>query len=269
MSILLMSKVFATGLRPSKKIVLLSLADFASDDGKNVYPSVETVAEKSSLSTRSVQTIIGGFLKSGLLLVMKNPFGGAPGTTRHLAINLIKLENLMRLETDENFAPVQETANDSGGGVQMDDKTGATPAPKPSKNHHKTTTTDEPPESCGGETQEFEWPPQLDAEERDAIQAVFSFISKSNQQKQFALDELRAALTRREILRKASWVRKVLEKGLERTPAGKAYDRTRRERVELKNFQSQKPSEPKKEVDQNAGREQFQNWKKRQHLQSG
>lgn len=256
MSILLMSRVFATNLQPSKKIVLLALADFANDDGRNIFPSVATVAKKSSLSHRSVQSILGDFLRSGILRATKNPLGGAPGKTRHLQIDLTALENLMRLARDENFSPVPRPgADDSNGGVQTDAKTSAPPAPKPSKNHHKTTTDEPPNASRSGGTKELEWPPQLDSEERYAIQAVLSRASNSDQQKQFSLDELRAALARREISRKAAWVRKVLEKGIERTPAGKAYDRTRRERNERKENQSCKLPEPKTEVEKNTSRE--------------
>jgi hypothetical protein len=263
MSILLMSRVFATNLQPSKKIVLLALADFANDDGRNIFPSVATIARKSSLSHRSVQSILGDFLRSGILRVIKNPLGGAPGKTRHLQIDLTALENLMRIARDENFAPVPETdADDSNGGVQTDAKTSATPAPKPSKNRHKTSTTDAPPNaSRGGATEELEWPPQLDSEERNVILAVLSSISNSDQQKQFALDELRAALTRREIPRKAAWVRTILEKGIERTPAGKAYDRARNERRERNESHSLKPSEPKTEVEKTVGRERLRKMK--------
>lgn len=253
-----MSRVFLTNLQPSKKIVLLALADFANDDGKNIFPSVSTIAKKSSLSDRSVQSIISNFLQSGILLVTKNPWGGAPGKTRHLQIDLNALENLMRLSRDENFEPVSDTGADGCcEGVKTEAKTGETPAPKPSNIHHKTSTTtdDHPESSCGGETVDFDWPAQLDPDEREAIQAVLSSTSNSHQQKQFAIDELRAALIHREILLKAAWMRKVLEKGVERTPAGKAYDRSRKERSELNKNQSHKLPEPKTEVEKNADRE--------------
>lgn len=254
-----MSKVFATNLQPSKKIVLLALADFANDDGKNIFPSVATIAKKSSLSHRSIQTILGDFLHSGILRITKNQFGGAPGTTRHLQIDLGVLENLLKLARDEDSAPVTKRGEkERSEGAQTNEETGETPAPKPSDNHHQTTTTDEPLNSSrGGETEELEWPPQLDSEERDAIQSVLSCVSNSDQQKQFALDELRAALTRREIPRKAAWVRTILERGIERTPAGKAYDRTRKERSERKESPSCKLSEPKTEVEKTAGRERL------------
>jgi hypothetical protein len=258
-----MSKVFSTSLQPSKKIVLLALADFANDDGKNIFPSVSTIAKKSSLSRRSVQTIILDLVDSGILRITKHPFGGAPGTTRHLEIELNELEILMRLARDENISPVPETGvNDSNGGVQSGDKTSETPAPKPSDNHHQITTTDESHNSsCGSETEKLEWPPQLDTEERNAIQTILSSFTNPFKQKQFALDELRAALTRREIPRKAAWIRTVLEKGVERTPAGKAYDRTRQERAKRKESESSKPSEPKTEVEKNSGRERLRKMK--------
>lgn len=261
MSILLMSRVFATNLQPSKKIVLLALADFGSDDGKNIFPSVSTISKKSSLSHRSVQTILGDFLHSGILRVTKNPRGGAPGTTRHLEINLAALDNLMKLSRDENSSPVQKRgAMERSKGVQSKEKTSAAPASNPLDNH-PSTTTDKPSDSCGGETEELEWPLQLDSEEREAILAVFFHTFTSHQQKQFVLDELRAALTSREIPRKAAWVRTVLEKGIERTPAGKAYDLSRKKRSERKESPSHKPSEPMAEVEKNAGRERLRKMK--------
>jgi hypothetical protein len=258
-----MSKVFATSLQPSKKIVLLALADFANDEGKNIFPSVATIAKKSSLSHRSVQTIIGNFLHVGLLRVAKNPFGGAPGTTRHLEINLAALGQLMKLSLGENSAPVPETgAGDSREGAQTDEETGETPAPKPPDNRHQTTTTDEQPEpSSGGDAEDFDWPPQLDAEEREAIQAILTSDSNSHLQKQFSLDELRAALASREIPRKAAWVRTLLKKGIERTPAGKGFDRARNEQRERKDCQSHKPSKPKTADEKSADLERLRKMK--------
>lgn len=263
MSILLMSRVFATNLQPSKKIVLLSLADFADDDGKNIFPSVATVAKKSSLSHRSVQSILGDFLRSGILRVTKNPFGGAPGKTRHLQIDLTALENLMRLARDANISPVLETgADDSIGGVQTGAKTRATPAPKPSKNLHKTTTNDGNQNSIrGGADVSFDWPPQISPEEQSAIQEIFSYISISDQQKQYSLDELRAALSRHEIPLKAAWVRAVLTKGMVRTTEGIAYERARKRGCKLKDGQSQKLQEPLTVVDKATGRERIRKMK--------
>ncbi|MBU1213639.1 MAG: helix-turn-helix domain-containing protein [Gammaproteobacteria bacterium] len=259
MSILIMSKVFSTNLQPSKKIVLLALADFANDEGKNIFPSVSTIAKKSSLSHRSVQTIIGRFLHIGVLRVIKNPFGGAPGTTRHLEINLAALDLLMKQPPGENSAPVSEAgADDSEKGVKNGVKTGDTAAPKPPDNRHKTTTSNTHQNSnSGGLEDSFDWPPQISPEERHAIQEVFSYSSNSDQQKQYSLDELRAALSRKEISLKASWVRALLVKGIERTTEGVAYERARMRGCELKDGQSQKLQEPLTVVEKDTGRERL------------
>lgn len=50
-----MSLVWELDLPQSDKMVLLVIADHASDDGTNAYPSVGTIARKSSMSERTVQ----------------------------------------------------------------------------------------------------------------------------------------------------------------------------------------------------------------------
>jgi DNA-binding transcriptional regulator PaaX len=52
-------------LGPTDKLVLVKLADYARDDGGNVYPSVATVARECWLSERSVRYALGRLLKAG------------------------------------------------------------------------------------------------------------------------------------------------------------------------------------------------------------
>ena len=55
MSILMMSKVWALdNLEPAEKLVLLAVADFADDNGA-AWPSIPTLARKSSLSEDTVK----------------------------------------------------------------------------------------------------------------------------------------------------------------------------------------------------------------------
>lgn len=54
---------------------------------------------------------------------------------------------------------------------------------------------------------------------------------------------------------KAERVRTVLARGIERTPAGKSYDLTRKERGERSESQNHKPSKSKTEVEKKTGRE--------------
>jgi hypothetical protein len=56
MSIKLMSLVFeAEGLSPVHKLVMLALCDYAADDGTSIYPSLRTLAKKTSLKDSTVR----------------------------------------------------------------------------------------------------------------------------------------------------------------------------------------------------------------------
>lgn len=67
MSIKLMSQVWESDLPSEQKYTLLALADYANDDGENVYPSVGTLARKTSLSPRTVQRHLRALEADGLI----------------------------------------------------------------------------------------------------------------------------------------------------------------------------------------------------------
>lgn len=55
-----MAMVFdAGGLTPTQKLVMLSLADHANEEGKSIYPSVNRLCEKTSLGERTVRRTLG------------------------------------------------------------------------------------------------------------------------------------------------------------------------------------------------------------------
>jgi hypothetical protein len=53
-----MGAVFELEISASEKLVLLAMADHARDDGTGCYPSVETLARKTSQTRRGVQKIM-------------------------------------------------------------------------------------------------------------------------------------------------------------------------------------------------------------------
>jgi hypothetical protein len=57
-SVRLMGAVFELEISASEKLVLLAMADHARDDGTGCYPSVETLARKTSQTRRGVQKIM-------------------------------------------------------------------------------------------------------------------------------------------------------------------------------------------------------------------
>ena len=67
MSIALMTKVWETNLPPGEKLVLLALADQAGDDGRQCWPSVETIAHKSGQGERTVRRALASLEEKGHL----------------------------------------------------------------------------------------------------------------------------------------------------------------------------------------------------------
>jgi len=112
-----MALVWEAGLSSSEKLVLLYYADRASDDGSGIWPSVDTVSQKTGLSRRSVQRITKDLIINGFLFVV----GRSKYHTKLLRINLSKL-----------FSCQERGDNECNKGVTMDTKSGDTLTPKPS-----------------------------------------------------------------------------------------------------------------------------------------
>lgn len=69
MSIKVMTAVWEHGPQNStQRFVLLALADYASDDGRNTYPAVETLAAKCALSERTVIRALDALIHDGYLV---------------------------------------------------------------------------------------------------------------------------------------------------------------------------------------------------------
>lgn len=71
MSVKLMSVVWEMALQPTKKFVLLALADCANDVGTGCFPSVPTIAKKCSLSIRIVRKCIGELAEGGHITIQE------------------------------------------------------------------------------------------------------------------------------------------------------------------------------------------------------
>jgi hypothetical protein len=60
---------YHTNVSASAKLVLLAIADNADDDGRNAWPSVNTLAVKSNMDTRTVQRVLKKLVELDLLTV--------------------------------------------------------------------------------------------------------------------------------------------------------------------------------------------------------
>lgn len=61
------ARVWESDLPPNLKIVLLAIVDHADDDGRNAYPSQETIARKTGYSVRQVKRIVAELKDKGLI----------------------------------------------------------------------------------------------------------------------------------------------------------------------------------------------------------
>jgi DNA-binding transcriptional regulator YhcF (GntR family) len=77
MSIRLMSECWRTDLPTVEKMVLLVIADHASDDGTEAWPSQATIAAKASISIRTVQRAVNSLVAAGYLWLEKGAGGSA------------------------------------------------------------------------------------------------------------------------------------------------------------------------------------------------
>ena len=72
-----MSEVWLTKLPLTEKMVLLVIADHASDDGTEAWPSQATIAKKASVSIRTVQRAVNTLVEKGFIYMQKGAGGSA------------------------------------------------------------------------------------------------------------------------------------------------------------------------------------------------
>jgi hypothetical protein len=89
MSLPLQKLVWKLHLHPSQKLVLVRLADYASDKDHRAYPSVSSLAEDTGLSERMVQRYLAASVDAGLIVIEENGSGGR-GKTRTYRFTLQK-----------------------------------------------------------------------------------------------------------------------------------------------------------------------------------
>jgi hypothetical protein len=112
MSIRLMAEVWRTDLATIEKMVLLVIADHASDDGTEAWPSQATIAAKASISIRTVQRAVNSLVENGYLWMQKGAGGSA--TCREDRRPHKYTINIKRLRGDT------ESARDERGDIESD-----------------------------------------------------------------------------------------------------------------------------------------------------
>lgn len=107
----------------SELLVLLAIADCASDDGTRAWPSVATLARKCRIDSRTVQRIIRRLSEAGHLLVEAT--AGGRGSNRY-AVVMSSPEELST--APGNLPPRQSATGDTATPPQPRQDAGAPPA---------------------------------------------------------------------------------------------------------------------------------------------
>ena len=131
-----MTMVFDSDLPTTEKMVLLAMADYASDNGDSIFPSIETLSHKTSLSDRSVQTSIQNLINKNYLILLKK--GGGRANTNLYKIRCSRFTVSEKGETDSLKG---ETGAQKGEGR----------SPDPS------LTIINPPQSANAESEELQY----------------------------------------------------------------------------------------------------------------
>jgi hypothetical protein len=147
MSTLMLSACWRLNLTPAVKLVLISLADQANDDGVS-WPGVNSIAKRTCLSERTVQRSIADLVELGLLQRRERPGTSSVYHITPLAFRT-GTEAILRGDT---AAPRQADTE----GVPREHPRGATPTPEgrhpgtlsviePSMNRHRTKAAPDAP----------------------------------------------------------------------------------------------------------------------------
>src|SRR4029077_5050914 len=101
MSIRAIDWAFKQNINHVDKIVLLALADYASDTGL-AFPATETISRKTNLSTRNVIRVLDGLVKGSLI----QDTSQRVGRTKQIKVYCLKAADETALMTD-NESPLK------------------------------------------------------------------------------------------------------------------------------------------------------------------
>jgi hypothetical protein len=141
MSIRLMSECWRADLPTVAKMVLLIIADHASDDGTEAWPSQATIAAKASISIRTVQRAVNGLVADGYLWMEKGA-GGSANCREDRRPHRYTI-NIKRLRGDNVTTREMRDDNDDMDGATLATPTGRQSRPMNHPNKPSKETPDE------------------------------------------------------------------------------------------------------------------------------
>lgn len=92
MSVRVSDRMWATAITPAgRKLVALNLADRCNDEGGRLFVSMARIAVDCDMSRSQAQRYVRSLIDDGLLSVVANGAGGAPGSVPHYQIHIDRL----------------------------------------------------------------------------------------------------------------------------------------------------------------------------------
>lgn len=190
MSIRLMSEVWRTDLPTIEKMVLLVIADHASDDGTEAWPSQATIAAKASISIRTVQRAVNSLVENSYLWMQKGAGGSA--TCREDRRPHKYTINIKRLRGDSESAREERGDIESNNGATLATTTGrlSRPMNHPNKPSNETSEFDlfwdQYPIKVGKTAAKKAWDKAIKIEKPDVIiQGAIRYASDPNRHPSF------------------------------------------------------------------------------------
>jgi hypothetical protein len=135
MSVRAMSIVWESPIKPpSLKLATLALADWSNDQGSSLHPSMAAIARKVGVSRCQAQRLVQTLKSEGLLSVVANAHGGAPGSTPQYHLHLDRISTWTD-STDATGSASATGITDASRRVAPMHKRGSTHATQTTMNH--------------------------------------------------------------------------------------------------------------------------------------
>lgn len=112
MSVKAMAVVFQMDLPPREKLIMLALADHASDDGSDAYPSQSTMTDKTGYGTTTIKKVYKVLMACRLISRNGKKFNNVPnwtinlrwkGTRKQVEAEIIKLDTRVSSHTGDGL----------------------------------------------------------------------------------------------------------------------------------------------------------------------
>lgn len=126
--------------KSTERLVLLALADRADDEGKNCYPSVETICNMTQMNRKTVFAVISRLAERGVLSVRKREVHNSNEYLLHI-------EDWPKNGSTENGTTQKRYASCPENGTPVVPKTGHEPINEPINNQSITSREDAPPKT--------------------------------------------------------------------------------------------------------------------------